>query len=94
MTAERHHSAVAERTFSGSTVPISPTANLLPVRQCVLCDVASGLVAGGSGYPFKLPAVRPDMMLFWNSRKKMMVGIAAITAAATTTFIGVPPENA
>ena len=34
------------------------------------------------------------MMLFWKIRKKMMVGIAAMTAAATTTFIGVPPENA
>jgi FAD/FMN-containing dehydrogenase len=36
----------------------------------------------------------PDMMLRWKIRKKTMVGTAAMTAAAMTTFIGVPPEKA
>src|SRR5262245_49036421 len=48
----------------------------------------------GRSYSLTPPVVRPAMMLRWKTRKKMTVGIAAMTAAAITTFIGVPPEKA
>src|ERR1700753_2053407 len=45
----------------------------------------------GTGQPLMPPAVRPDMMLRWKMRKKMIVGTAAIAEAAMIRFSGVPP---
>jgi hypothetical protein len=66
-------------------------------RDTLACDHPPGGASGSvalRGYPLRLPVVRPDMMFLWKIRKKMIVGIAAMTAAATTTFVGVPPEKA
>lgn len=100
MTAERHHSAPAEPAPFGSRAPVSPTE--IPA-SCMSDSVSARHTTGwhgqnhtgaSGGYPFKPPVVRPDMMFLWKIRKNSTVGIAAMTAAATTTFIGVPPENA
>src|ERR1022692_3671918 len=42
-----------------------------------------------TSYPFRAPAVRPDMMLRWKIRKKTIVGSAAMADAAMIMFCGV-----
>src|SRR5712671_7698750 len=39
--------------------------------------------------PLRLPAVRPDRILRWKTRKNTSVGTAAIAEAASTRFCGV-----
>src|SRR6185437_16227128 len=42
--------------------------------------------------PLRLPAVRPDRILRWKTRKNTSVGTAAIAEAASTRFCGVVLE--